>query len=121
MTDFDIVHDRSQSASLKWDKKSLERDFGRTDLLPFHVADMEFRSPQAVTPWLDDRSVASFLRPQCDEFARDPDQYAFGRGRWCDRSAAGVLRVPALYQVQQKGEDEKPVALGRVNLPDGFR
>ena len=52
MADFDIVHDRSQSAAYKWDKKGLERDFGRTDLLPFHVADMEFRAPQSVTDHL---------------------------------------------------------------------
>jgi cystathionine beta-lyase len=58
MTDFDIVHDRSQTASQKWDKTSLERYFGRTDLLPFWVADMEFRAPQIVTDSLVQRATA---------------------------------------------------------------
>lgn len=58
MTDFDIVHDRSQTASQKWDKASLNRYFGRTDLLPFWVADMEFRAPQIVTDSLVQRAKA---------------------------------------------------------------
>lgn len=58
MTEFDIVQDRSQSASEKWDKQGLERNFGRQDLLPFQVADMEFRAPQSVMNSLIDRANA---------------------------------------------------------------
>lgn len=44
MTDFDILHDRSQSAAEKWDKAAMKEHFGRDDLLPFWVADMEFQA-----------------------------------------------------------------------------
>lgn len=68
MTDFDIVHDRSQTASQKWDKASLNRYFGRADLLPFWVADMEFRAPQSVTDSLVQRANAGIygyeVRPE---------------------------------------------------------
>jgi len=58
MTDFDVVHDRSTSHSEKWDKIGLARNFGRDDLLPFQVADMEFRAPQVVTEHLVQRANA---------------------------------------------------------------
>ena len=44
MTDFDKLHDRSQSAAEKWEKKAMRQHFGRDDLLPFWVADMEFQA-----------------------------------------------------------------------------
>jgi cystathionine beta-lyase len=56
MTDFDVVQDRSRTAAQKWDKASLNRYFGRDDLLPFWVADMEFRAPQVVTDSLIERA-----------------------------------------------------------------
>jgi len=56
MTDFDKVQDRSQSASEKWDKAAMLKHFGRDDLLPFWVADMEFKAPQAVQNALVERS-----------------------------------------------------------------
>ena len=95
MTDFDIVYDRSQSASLKWDKKGLARDFGRADLLPFQVADMEFRAPQCVIDSLIERPNAGIYgyeaRPSSltsaivDWYAKrhgwsiDPEHLCFGR------------------------------------------
>lgn len=95
MTEFDIVQDRSQSASEKWDKHGLERNFGRTDLLPFQVADMEFRAPQCVTDSLIERANAGIygyeFRPSSltnaivDWYARrhawsiDPSHLCFGR------------------------------------------
>jgi cystathionine beta-lyase len=95
MPDFDIVHGRSQSASLKWDKKGMERDFGRTDLLPFQVADMEFRGPRRVTDSLVERANSGIYgyeaRPSTltgaivDWYAQrhawsiDPSHFCFGR------------------------------------------
>jgi cystathionine beta-lyase len=47
-SDFDIVIDRTNSNSAKWDKKGLERRFGDPDLLPLWVADMDFKAPQPI-------------------------------------------------------------------------
>lgn len=44
--DFDKVIDRSNNYSSKWDE--LEKVFGREDLLPMWVADMDFMSPKPV-------------------------------------------------------------------------
>jgi cystathionine beta-lyase len=41
--DFDRIVDRRGTDSVKWD--GMERDFGRNDLLPFWVADMDFETP----------------------------------------------------------------------------
>ncbi|HHV18826.1 MAG TPA: cystathionine beta-lyase, partial [Thermoanaerobacterales bacterium] len=41
--DFDKVIDRSNNYSSKWDE--LGKMFGREDLLPLWVADMDFMSP----------------------------------------------------------------------------
>ncbi|GMT43671.1 MAG: aminotransferase [bacterium] len=48
MTDFDLVLDRSGSPAEKWNKPALLKHFGRDDLLPFWVADMEFKAPLTV-------------------------------------------------------------------------
>ena len=44
MTDFDILYDRSESPAEKWEKPAMQQHFGRGDLLPFWVADMEFQA-----------------------------------------------------------------------------
>ena len=41
--DFDTPVDRHHTSSLKWDR------FGDSDIIPLWVADMDFRSPPAVT------------------------------------------------------------------------
>ncbi len=48
MTDFDLVLDRSETPTEKWNKPALLKHFGRDDILPFWVADMEFKAPPAV-------------------------------------------------------------------------
>ncbi len=48
MTDFDKFHDRSQSAAEKWNSEDWLKHFGTDELLPFWVADMEFKAPPAV-------------------------------------------------------------------------
>ncbi len=48
LTVFDIIQDRTQSPSEKWNKPALLEHFGRDDLLPLWVADMEFKSPLEV-------------------------------------------------------------------------
>lgn len=44
--DFDRVIDRRQTGSVKWDFN--QRIFGREDILPLWVADMDFQAPEAV-------------------------------------------------------------------------
>jgi len=56
MTDFDILHDRSQSAAEKWGKVAMKEHFGRDDLLPFWVADMEFQAPSNIRGRLVERA-----------------------------------------------------------------
>ena len=45
---FDEVIDRSNTGSVKWDPFYLKKLFGKKDLLPLWVADMDFRAPQPV-------------------------------------------------------------------------
>lgn len=44
--DFNKVHDRSETHSVKWD--ATENVFGTSDVLPMWVADMDFRPPEDV-------------------------------------------------------------------------
>ncbi len=53
---FDTLIDRSQSKALKWDAKVLKERFGRQDILPFWVADMDLPSPLSVAEILKERA-----------------------------------------------------------------
>ena len=55
MSIFDEVIDRSNTGSIKWDPFYLKEIFGREDLLPLWVADMDFRTPQPVIDALVER------------------------------------------------------------------
>lgn len=46
--DFDRTLDRRKYPTLKWDKSLLTEHFGNSEALPFWVADMDFRAPDAV-------------------------------------------------------------------------
>lgn len=54
MTNFDEKANRLQTASVKWEMT--EKLFGAKDLLPMFVADMDFRSPQAITEAMSHRA-----------------------------------------------------------------
>ncbi|MFP7492170.1 PatB family C-S lyase [Terribacillus saccharophilus] len=54
MHDFELVHDRRNTRSVKWD--NLKELYGGEDVLPMWVADMDFQSPQAVIHALKDRA-----------------------------------------------------------------
>jgi cystathionine beta-lyase len=56
MTDFDSPQDRSDTSSEKWDREAMRAHFGRDDLLPFWVADMEFQAPPEVVQSLIERA-----------------------------------------------------------------
>lgn len=53
MVNFDSQVDRKNTYSLKWD--GMAKTFGRDDLLPMWVADMDFRPPEEVTEALRER------------------------------------------------------------------
>jgi cystathionine beta-lyase len=52
---FDLVVDRCSTLSYKWD--ALLENFGREDLLPMWVADMDFRPPETVVKAVLDRAA----------------------------------------------------------------
>ncbi|QKS48736.1 pyridoxal phosphate-dependent aminotransferase (plasmid) [Paenibacillus cellulosilyticus] len=52
--DFDKVIDRFGTASYKWDQS--EKLFGRADILPLWVADMDFQPPQEVVEAIKERA-----------------------------------------------------------------
>jgi len=52
---FDRVIDRKQYPTLKWQRSQWEEHFGEYDLLPFWVADMDFKAPPAVIESLQAR------------------------------------------------------------------
>ncbi|MFS0559585.1 PatB family C-S lyase [Terribacillus sp. 179-K 1B1 HS] len=54
MHNFEIIHDRRNSRSVKWD--NLKALYGAEDVLPMWVADMDFQSPQAVIEALKNRA-----------------------------------------------------------------
>ncbi|MFP7170524.1 MalY/PatB family protein [Terribacillus halophilus] len=54
MHNFEIVHDRRNTRSVKWD--NLKALYGGEDVLPMWVADMDFQSPQAVVDALKNRA-----------------------------------------------------------------
>ncbi|HBW34360.1 MalY/PatB family protein [Desulfosporosinus sp. BICA1-9] len=52
--DFDQIIDRNKTSCVKWDFN--QRIFGREDILPLWVADMDFQAPQAVVEALVNRA-----------------------------------------------------------------
>mgnify|MGYP001231974418 CR=1 FL=1 len=56
--DFDKVIDRKNDYSSKWN--DLQKMFGRDDLLPMWVGDMDFESPQPVIDALVERAKKGF-------------------------------------------------------------
>jgi cysteine-S-conjugate beta-lyase len=54
MHNFETVHDRRKTRSVKWD--NLQALYGGEDVLPMWVADMDFQSPRAVIHALKDKA-----------------------------------------------------------------
>ncbi|MEG0293100.1 MalY/PatB family protein [Enterococcus sp.] len=52
MSQFDVIHNRLNTNSVKWD--SLVSTYGKEDLLPFWVADMDFQASPAISKALND-------------------------------------------------------------------
>ncbi|AEE92149.1 Cystathionine beta-lyase PatB [Tepidanaerobacter acetatoxydans Re1] len=73
--DFDTVIDRSGNYSSKWDE--LKKMFGRDDLLPMWVADMDFMSPQPVVDALVKRAKQGIYG-----YTSRPESYFESVARW---------------------------------------
>ena len=54
MYDFDRTFDRHNTEVIKWDR--LEKDFGRKDLIPFGIADMDFETLPEITRAMTERA-----------------------------------------------------------------
>lgn len=73
--DFDTVIERSGNYSSKWDE--LKKMFGRDDLLPMWVADMDFMSPQPVVDALVERAKQGIYG-----YTSRPESYFESVARW---------------------------------------
>ncbi|MBI9100305.1 MAG: pyridoxal phosphate-dependent aminotransferase [Spirochaetaceae bacterium] len=80
MIDFDELHDRKESYSVKWNNQFLEKMFGKGELLPFWVADMDFRAPQVLIENLKKRSEQGFYG-----YEFRPDSIKEKIAEWCYR------------------------------------
>jgi len=56
MSLFDKHHSRHESAAEKWERPAMKEHFGRDDLLPFWVADMEFQVSSHISDYLIERA-----------------------------------------------------------------
>lgn len=122
VTDFDTPTDRRGSNSEKWDRAGLSEYFGRDDLLPFWVADMEFRAPPAVIDGLAERAAEGIFgyekRPKgivaaFSEWQKirhgwkvDPEQICFNPGvlsaigafiSLCTEEGDGIIVQPPVF------------------------
>lgn len=80
--DFDRVYDRTGTWSVKWDLR--ESHFGRADVVPLWVADMDFRVPEPVVEALTARAASGLYgyvaRPP--EFAEAVSHWQSSRHGW---------------------------------------
>jgi len=92
--DFDKMYERRNTRSVKWDL--LESEFGRKDVIPMWVADMDFLSPEPIRQALIRRSQSgiygySFVPPEFGEVTArwlsqhrawkiDPNDVVMGNG-----------------------------------------
>lgn len=84
MSNFDELHDRKNSHSVKWNAQFLDKMFGKGDLLPFWVADMDFRAPEKLISNLRDRAEHGFygyeFRP--DHIKEQITEWCYRRHEW---------------------------------------
>ena len=80
--DLDQAINRRGTDSYKWDGN--ERLFGRADLLPFWVADMDFATPQPILEAIRDRTAHPVLGYgfRSDEYFSAIQDWLKGRHQW---------------------------------------
>ena len=84
MNNFDELHDRKKSHSVKWNNEFLDKMFGKGDLLPFWVADMDFLASKTLINNLKERAEHGFygyeFRP--DSIKEKIIEWCFRRHNW---------------------------------------
>jgi len=144
--EFDSSLDRRASGAEKWDKDVLARLFGRSDVLPLWVADMDFGAPEAVQDFLAARAgrgdhgydvepprlratVAEWLRTRHD-WGIDPDHLTAVPGVISALGAAvqlltepgdGVIIQPPVffYFASTIRKNDRRVVSNPIRLVDG--
>lgn len=76
--DFNEIIDRRQTGCIKWDFN--QRIFGREDILPLWVADMDFKAPQAVVDALVNRAQHGIYG-----YSDGMDEYYEGLIAWMEK------------------------------------
>ena len=76
--DFDKITDRHHTNSIKWDFN--QRTFGREDVLPLWVADMDFKAPEAVVEALVKRAQHGIYG-----YSEGIDEYYKALEDWIDK------------------------------------
>jgi len=56
MYNFDLINNRKNTPSTKWNPSYLNSFFGSTDVLPFWIADMDFKSPDCILNAIKDKA-----------------------------------------------------------------
>lgn len=84
MSNFDKLYDRKQSHSIKWNNEFLKKMFGKGDILPFWVADMDFMASDSLINNLKERAEHGFygyeFRP--DSIKEKIIEWCFRRHDW---------------------------------------
>ena len=97
MYDFDKIVDRRGSGAYKYDR--LDRYFGRTDLQPMWVADMEFETPEFITEALKKRMehpvFGYTITP--DDFAKSIKNWEKDRHGW-DIEEDWICYIPGIVK-----------------------
>jgi cystathionine beta-lyase len=83
--DFDVIIDRRDTDSLKWDNAFLKKYFKGEDLLPLWVADMDFQAPKPVIDALVERArhgLFGYCSPPSDEYKNSVISWFQRRHQW---------------------------------------
>lgn len=89
---FDEVIDRRNTYSLKWDYS--EEIFGRRDILPMWVADMDFKSPTPIKEAVIDRAQHGVFG-----YTRGLEKLSDSLTGWMKKGTIGRFMISGLYIV----------------------
>ncbi len=80
MFDFDTIHNRESSNSIKWNGSFLKKIFGKRDILPLWVADMDFKASDVLIRNLEKRAKHGFYG-----YEFQPDSIKNAILLWCKK------------------------------------
>jgi len=124
MSRFDELHDRTNSHSIKWNAGFLNKRFGKGDVLPFWVADMDFRAPEELVSRLRERAEQGFygyeFRP--DYIKEQITEWCYRRHEWeIDQNnltfAPSVLNAISILMELESSENDGVIIQPPVYYP----